>query len=320
MNGYVWMMAAGTVLIFLLYGLRCALAVRVPALKKNAWPAALLSLFFSAAFGIILARISYAVLMQELDFEYDGIEALEQLLSFEIDCVSFFGGALGVVLGTALANRLTRKGSVLAGLDAFAPFGALLTALFRLGEIGFGSYGAGEMLSEGSPFAFFPVALKISADGGYTYYALAVCVISALFALIWAAVSFFKLRSTGRTGLNFTASLFFLALPQILCESLRRRGMFWLFVHVEEVLCALVLLGVLLYWILKTRREMPFFVRWAPMLVFIVGAGLIAVTEFAIDGKLFDFSDSVCYLFMSVVLILIGAAGIVAVKRWNSEK
>ena len=286
MSTYLWTMSAGSALVFALYGLRCARAERLPALRKQAWLTALLSFVFSVLFGTVLARIGYALLMQELDFEYDGIAALEQLLEFEIDTVSFLFGALGVILGVLLANRLTRKGTVIAGMDAFAPFGALLAALFRLGEVSFGSYGAGGNLPEGSPLAFFPLALKIEVAGGYSYWAWAVCVLSAVFALVWAGIAFFRLRGNGRTGLSFTLTLFFLALPQVLCESLRHNvSMLWLFVHVEELLCALVLLGVMLFWVLKTGGNLSFPRRWGPVGVLVLGAGLLVAVEFAIDGK-----------------------------------
>ena len=317
MSAYLWIMITGSAAVFALYGLRCARAERVPGLRRRPWLTALLAFGFSALFGTVLARAGYALLMQELDFEYDGIEALEQLLVFEVDLCSFFCGAAGVLLGVLLANRLTRKGSVIAGMDAFAPFGALLVALFRLGEIAHGSYGAGSILPEGSPLGFFPFALTITADGGYSYQCWAICVLSAAFALAWAAVCFFCVRGRGRTGLEFTLTLFYLALPQVLCESLRKRGMFWLFVHTEELLCALVLLAVLLFWVLNSGRELSVPRRFAPLAVLILGAGLLVATEFAIDGKLFDIAPSVCYVFMCAVLIAIGIAGGVAAKRWN---
>ena len=319
MSTWLWIMAAGSAVIFALYGLRCAKAVRIPALRERAWETALLSFVFSVLFGTVLARIGYALLMQELDFEYDGIAALEQLLEFEIDTVSFLFGALGVILGVLLANRLTRKGTVIAGMDAFAPFGALLAALFRLGEVSFGSYGAGGNLPEGSPLAFFPLALKIEVAGGYSYWAWAVCVLSAVFALVWAGIAFFRLRGNGRTGLSFTLTLFFLALPQVLCESLRHNvSMLWLFVHVEELLCALVLLGVMLFWVLKTGGNLSFPRRWGPVGVLVLGAGLLVAVEFAIDGKYFGLPVPVCYLIMCAVLIVIGWAGAAAAKHWNA--
>ena len=322
MSAYLWIMLAGSVAVFALYGLRCAGAVRLPVLRKNAYLTALLAFLFSALFGTVLARCGYALLMSELDFEYDGIEALEQLLEFEIDTVSFFCGAAGVILGVLLANRLTRKGSVINGMNAFAPFGALLAALFRLGEYFFGSYGAGRVLPEGSPLAFFPFAVKISVAGSsQDTWRWAVFVLSAVFALVWAGISFFRLRGKWRTGLSLTLTLFFLALPQVLCESLRTRGMFWgPFVHAEELLCALVLLGVMLFWILKSETELSFPRKWGPLGILLLGAGLLVAVEFAIDGKYFGLPVPVCYLIMCAVLIAIGIAGAVAAKRYNSAQ
>ncbi|MBQ7305438.1 MAG: hypothetical protein IJW85_04455, partial [Clostridia bacterium] len=72
MSIYSVAMLAGSVAIFALYGWRCAAAQRIPALRQKAWLTALLAMVFSAIFGVVLARVSYALLMQELDFEYDG--------------------------------------------------------------------------------------------------------------------------------------------------------------------------------------------------------------------------------------------------------
>lgn len=323
MSTYLWIMASGSVLLFALYGLRCAKAVRLPQLKKRAWETALLALLFAAVFGTVLARCGYALLAQELDFEYDGIAALEQLLEIEIDDnLSFFCGALGVCLGVLLANRVTRKGSVRTGMDAFAPFGALLVALFRMGECFLGSYGAGITLPDESPLAFFPFALEVSADGGYVSWSWAVCVLSAVFALAWAAIAFFRLRSTGRTGWSFTLTLFFLALPQVLCESMRSGGIYWLFVHTEQLLCALVLAGVLLFWILQSGKGLPFPRRWGPLGIFLLCVGLVIVIEFGIDGskiKVPGMTHGTWHLVMCAVLAVIGVAGAIAARRWNRQ-
>ena len=42
MSAYLWIMLAGSVAVFALYGLRCAGAVRLPVLRKNAYLTALL--------------------------------------------------------------------------------------------------------------------------------------------------------------------------------------------------------------------------------------------------------------------------------------
>ncbi len=318
MSTYLWAMLAGTVIIFALYGLRCSRSERVPALRERPFMTAGLSLGFSWIFGAVLARLSYALLMQELDFEYDGIEALWQLLEMDIDRLCFIGGAVGVCLGVLLANRLTRKSAVVEGLDAFAPFDALLVALFRLGEGLHGSYGTGTILPEGSPMAFFPFALEISVDGGYSYFGWAIFALSAAFALIWAIIAFLPQCRRSRKGLSFTLTLFFLALPQVLCESMRRRGMLWLFVHVEQLLCVIVLVAVMLFWILKAEGKHTLR-RWMPLVITALCIGLLVATEFAIDGKLFDISPAVCYAFMSVMLVVMGLCGVAAMRRWNAS-
>ena len=330
MSAWLIGMSAGSVLLYALYGLRCARAERIPVLRRRPWLTSLLSLAFSVLFGAVLARIGYVLLIEvpALDFEYEGLAALEELdlLDFELDQVSFFCGAVGVCLGVLLANRLTRKGAAFAGMDAFAPFGALLAALFRLGElllknVGLASYYAGNSLSEDSPLAFFPFAVEITTDSGTSYWAWAVCVLSAVFALAWAAIAFFRLRGKGRTGLVFSLTLFFLALPQLLCESLRNRGMYWEpFVHVEQVLCGVVLLAVLFFWALKTGRGVPALRRWLPFLATVLCFGLIIVVEFIIGGKIIDLSRPVSYLVMLVPLAAIVLLGIAAARRWDAAK
>lgn len=318
MSAYLWIMAAGSALIFALYGLRCARARRVPGLRRP-WLTALLSFVFSAVFGTVLARVGYALLTQELDFEYDGLAALEELLEFRIDHLSFFFGALGVILGVLLANRICRRGAVLSGMDAFAPFGALLSALFRLGELFHGSYGMGGLVPEGSAFAVFPFAVKITSAAGVESWVWAVCVLSAAFAFAWAVYALLWLSARGRSGLLFTVTLFFLALRQILCESLRTRGIHWLFVHTEQLLCAIVLLGLILFWILASRRG-PVLRRWWPLAVLLVGAGALVALEYAIvDGKYINLPRPVSYLLMCVVLVAYAFAGFRAARRWNRE-
>ena len=103
-----------------------------------------------------------------------------------------------------------------------------------------------------------------------------------------------------------------------MCESLRKRGMFWLFIHVEQLLCGLVVLAVLVWWIGKTRNAPSAWSRWWPLALTALCMGLLVAAEFAIDGKLFDLPHAVTYAFMCVVLAVIGFCGYKAVRRWNA--
>ena len=259
---------------------------------------------------------------EEEDPLVDGV--LIPLYQFDITGLSFFFGALGVCLAVFIANCLTRRKNAAAGMDAFAPFGALMVALFRMGEITEPLHYGGKLLPEGSPIAFFPFALEVKVAGGppdgpgfVSAWVFAVCILAAALALIWAIVAFvISVRGRGRTGLTFTLTLFFLCVPQIMCESMRGESIRWLFVHVEQLFCAVTALIVLLVWVIGSR-EVSFPRRFAPLLIMIVCIGLIVVAEFAIDGKWFNFTKTVCYCFMTFVLIVMGFAGAWAARNWN---
>ena len=115
MSAWLWIMAAGSAVVFALYGLRCAKAVRLPELRKHAWETALLSFVFAAVFGLVLARAGYALLMQELDFEYDGLAAFGQLLEIEIDRLSFLGGAIFMILCDMISRTAVPPNEIAVG-------------------------------------------------------------------------------------------------------------------------------------------------------------------------------------------------------------
>ncbi len=259
---------------------------------------------------------------EEEDALTDGV--LRPLFDFDITQLSFFFGAVGVCLAAALANCITRRNAAAAGMDAFAPFGALAAALFRAGEMAEPLHFGGKQLPEGSPIAFFPFALEGRVAGGppdgpgwVPAWFPSVFFLSALFALAIAVIAFIiSVRGRGRTGFVFTLTLFFLCVPQIMCESMRGESIRWLFVHVEQLLCAATALGVLLIWVIGSR-ETPFLRRFAPLFIMIVCMGLIVVTEFAIDGKWFNFTKTFCYIFMTFVVTGMGFAGAWAARNWN---
>ena len=321
MNSYMLWMAIGTVVIFALYGLRCLLAGRDKPVRKWAFLTAAIALVLTVRLTLEFARVGYVVLNEGvLDFEaeeFDLAYILEDLFTFDLTGLSFFCGAAGVCLSVLLANLLTRRKAAAAGLDAFAPFGALMVVLFRVGQTAVPLSGRGKELLEESAFSRFPFAMAVVNERGITTWVWAICMLSAAFALAWAVVSFvISFRGRGRTGLNLTMTLFFLCVPQILCESMRENDIRWLFVHAEELFCAVTALAVMLVWVIGSRG-IPFLKRFGPLMIMAACIGLLVVTEFAIDGKWFDFSRNVCYCFMIFVLILMGFAGAWAARNWN---
>lgn len=328
MSPYLQWMIFGTLAIFALYGVRCLLAGKGKPVRKRALLTAAIALALAVRLGLELARVGYVTLTETFDLTEEGLywddDILIPLFSFDITKLSFFFGAAGVCLAAAIANCITRRNAVIAGMDAFAPFGALTAALFRMGEITEPLHFGGKPLPEGSPFAFFPFALEGRVAGGppdgpgwVPAWFPAVCVLAAAFALAWAVIAFvMSLRGRGRTGMVFTLTLFFLCVPQIMCESMRGESIRWLFVHAEQLLCALTALAVLLVWVIGTRG-VPFLRRFAPLFIMLGCMGLIVVLEFAIDGKWFHFSKTLCYVLMTPVLGGMGFAGAWAARNWN---
>ena len=322
MNTYLAWMAIGTAVIFLLYGIRCLAVRRDKPIRKRALLTALIGLVLAVRFALEFARIGYIVFTEgALDFEAEEFELgyiLEDLFTFDLTGLSFFCGAAGVFLAVLIANLLTRRGkNALAGMDAFAPFGALMAVLFRVGQTAVPLAGRGKELLEESAFKCFPFAMAVVNERGVTTWIWAICMLSAAFAAVWAVISFvISFRGRGRTGLNLTLTLFFLCVPQILCESLRENDIRWLFVHVEQLLCGVTAFAVLLVWVIGSRGvSAPR--RFAPLAIMVACMGLLVVAEFAIDGKWFDFSKPVCYIFMILVLAAMGFAGAWAARNWN---
>ena len=221
MNDYIKWMAIGTAVIFALYGLRCLLARRDRPIRKWALLTAVIALVLTVRLTLEFARIGYIVLNEGvLDFEAEEYELgyiLEDLFIFDLTGLSFFCGAVGVGLAALLANLLTRRSNAIAGMDAFAPFGALLVVLFRMGQTAVPLSCRGKELLEESAFKSFPFAMSVVNERGITTWVWAICVLSAAIAAIWAIVSFIiSFRGRGRTGLNTTLTLFFLCVPPII--------------------------------------------------------------------------------------------------------
>ena len=167
--------------------------------------------------GAVLSKVTYVVLQWHYAFPHWGWGAFTVLRP---DTFCFFGGAVGVVLGVIISAKLTHQ-KVLPVLDAFAPAGALLVAIARFGEKYLGEIGtAGFEMPE--QLAFFPFALTNEWGESYP----AIFMLSCLAALIVAIVGLTR-KPGGRDGQLFLRTAFYLALPQIMCESLLAECMKW---------------------------------------------------------------------------------------------
>ena len=156
--------------------------------------------------------------------------------------------------------------------------------------------------------AFFPFALTNEWGESYP----AIFMLSCLAALIVAIVGLTR-KPGGRDGQLFLRTAFYLALPQIMCESLLAECMKWGFVRVQQLLCALTLLAILLAECRRASGSLSFARRWWPVgALLLCAAGLVGV-EFALDKS--GLPAFVGYGAMVVLLALIAAAECGAARR-----
>lgn len=226
----------------------------------------LLSLALGGLLGFACARLVYILCMIQFRFPF---------LEISYDQMSYYGGMAGVVLGVLLSALICRQ-NVRETLNVFAPMGALLAASVRFAEYCLGEFGAGDWMEEG---IFFPVTVGIG-DAEYPDFYLAVFMLEGFLALVAMILS--VVNREGRY--NWVRTLFWLCLPQVLCESLRLNSISWRFVRAEMLFCFLWCEGVLVWYALKAKRKK--FSSWIPAVTGLVVCGLVIVLEFVKDGKI----------------------------------
>lgn len=158
---------------------------------------------------------------------------------------SFFGGALGFVLGFVLAARLTGQDRRKT-LDALAFPGCLLIAAVRFATLFWGEAGLGdyarlglEAVEDGSILAFFPLSVRDQWGGWW----MGVGTLEALAALIVGIYAFRKREKyANRPGLLFERCAVILCSVQLVLELLHSVSTISYFVHSEQVYCAVYIL------------------------------------------------------------------------------
>lgn len=258
---------------------------------------ALPALVLGGALGFALAKAGYVLLQWSYVGRRYGMEAF---LRMEPDEFSFFCGCVGVCLGMLAAAALLRR-PLRRCMDAFAPGFALAVAVARLGEIFLDVYGTGAYVSAPA-LQFFPLAVTNEWEEWY----YAVFMLSAVFALAVALVWLVRRADEPLPGLTFLRVAFYLALPQLLCESLRAEFMRWGFVKVEQLLCAVTAVAVIALHCRAGRR-------WWPLAAALgIVAGLVGV-EFALDKS--GLPPLPCYAVMLLLLAIFAAVEMLAVRR-----
>ena len=259
--------------------------------------AAAVSFPLCAVLGLLFAKVSYVLLMQDW----------RALLTPDPWEFCFTGGAVGVCLGVRLAAGITGYRPAGKLSDRFVLPGCLLVAGLRIAETELGSLGTGRYMDvpSGAPRPFLAV---------YNQYGeahLAVFVLEALAAVI---VGLLSLRGpVTRPGQRFETAVFRLCACQILLENMRNQALAWGFVRVEQVLCAVILLALMLLACARNIKKQGA-VRFLPVGYLLLGFAAIVGIEFLRQRSPSRFmGDYGGFLMMAAVL-----CGILLLYRWQT--
>lgn len=272
--------------------------------EKGVLTQCLLMGVFGTVIGVVLAKLVYYLAMINFVMMYGW---LESLVDVTMGTFSYYGGVAGFCLGVVLSARLTHQ-RPMALLDSFAPAGVLLAALARFGEFMLEGVGTRDMLYWEHPeHCFFPLAVS-NEYGEWLYAVFMLEGLLTLGVLVLCLTCFKKQR--------FLRSLFYLCLMQILCESLRSDSFTWLFVKVEQLICMLGAVGVLLVYCVKSPGVRH---RWMPIVYCVPVAAVFVVLEFALNGKI-PLSKPLCYGVMVAGLAVMSLNEIRAFRRMEAKK
>ena len=272
--------------------------------KKGLLPQCLLMGTLGTLLGLVLAKLVYYLAM--IDFMVMQGWA-KSLVDVTMGTFSYYGGLAGFCLGVVLTARLTRQ-KPMELLNAFAPAGVLLAALARFGEGLLEGVGIRDMLFWEHPeHCFFPLAVS-NEYGEWLYAVFMLEGLLTLVVLVLCLTLFKKHR--------FMRSLFYLCLLQILCESLRSDSFTWLFVKVEQLMCMLGAVAVLLVYCVKSPGVRQ---RWMPIVYCFPVAAVFVVLEFALNGKI-PLGKPLSYGIMIAGLAVMSVLEVWAYKRMAAKQ
>ena len=262
-------------------------------------------ILLGAVLAFVLAKLLFIALLSNKVWPRYGWASLLRLDATEF---SFIGGCLGMTLGMALSAKLCHV-RIAKLLSLFAPVGAFMASGVRVAEIFLDMQGAGAYV-ENEAFARRPFA--ISNEWGEWFWA--VFVLEAAAALIVAVVFARRKKEDAIDSLRFERVVYYLCVPQIFCESLRALGMRWGFVRIEQLLCGVIIEGLLIYGCVKCKNAKSFWNRFWPCFAAIGCVGVIVGVEFGLD-KVPAISDWIWYCVMIAALIGYGALECFVTKR-----
>lgn len=226
----------------------------------------------------------------------------ETVFSLRWDEFSFTGGCLGFVLGVRIAAAVLRVNGKKA-LDLFAVPGCLLIVFARMAEAGMESVGQGDMpafLPE-----FFPFALKDEWSGEAVLAVFTLEALAALLCAVWLEVSGRKQPVREK---QFEKACLVLCSIQLFLEMTVNDSIPFIisFIHLEQVLCAVILLVLIARLTVRTKKA-------GPAVLAVLMIGLNALTQFVQDKPyLFPIPENADIGTAAMIAFALTSAGLIA--------
>ena len=253
-------------------------------------------LLLPPALGLACARVGYMLLQWE-----------ETLASFQW---CYTTGLLGLIAGTALAARFcgSRPARI---LDETAAAACLCMAAARLAQRWLGESGLGPILDSES---------FLTMVNDWEEPVLATWMIEAFLCLLAAgATVLWHRRAPRAAGGTCAGMIHFLLDPQILAEYFRSGDYLrFMMMKLEQAVFGMVGVAILIRMGIRLRKAKPVkaISAFAPAIGYTALAGVIALAEFLLDGKIVDaFPAPVSWGMFSASVIGMIALAVWAVRR-----
>ena len=224
--------------------------------------------------GLLLAFVFAKALYVFLNYTSLKEYGLRKWIRLAPEEFSFVAGGIGFCLGT-LCVWFGNPKALSAAADRLASPGCLLAACLRFGEIWLGQLGLADTYSIGLPdiesgslLARFPFAVP----DAWNYWYPALSTLSSLLILLVGGYALYLRKKQDHAlgdppGMVFETSAFLLCAVRFFLELMRMQCLIFYFVHVDQVLCALVMAALMIHAGLRVRKSTGRFPLVYPILL-----------------------------------------------------
>lgn len=267
---------------------------------------ALIGMILGLPLAYVGAKLFFLLHNAGLDIRNWSAEAMFQPRWEEL---SFAGGCLGFTLGIWLAAKLLHVSGGKA-LDLFAVPGCILIAFARMAEAGMETIGQGDMPSFLPEV--FPFALTDAWGASLAVFTLEA--VAAICCAAWLLVGGKKQEGMDR---QFEKACIVLCSVQLFLEMLIVN--YWIpfiisFVHLDQVLCAVILLILVIRLSVRIKKA-------GPAIVTALLMGLNALMQYVQDKPyLFPLPESAEVGTLAVIVFALCSAGMIAAGLWAEGK